>query len=604
MLRNLRRIWRTAVVVSAVIGVQIAPGLVADATPSAAGGPTGAEQVTWSTVSPAASPPPLRSAAVAYDAANQTVVLFGGILADGSLSPNTWVWDGTSWSEHPAATTSSPSARSGASMAFDATARPYPQLILFGGRDASGMPLQDTWAWNGASWNPIFPTSSPGARFGAAMAYDGHGNLILFGGTTTGASAATAGAVSSPGPSGTTSASTLSPSTVADPGSSQSTSGTPPSSAQTSAGQASGAQPGDSPTTMDDTWSWDGTTWTLLNPAASPPSRTGAAIADAGAHSRIVLFGGSASADGRSPLADTWTWVGTTWQRQAPAMSPPARSGAISALDTDLGRTVLAGGSGTTGALADTWLWDGTSWSPSSATVPAARSGAADAYDAATRQLVVLGGSGRGGTTLGDTVILTSAAPVSLRPSSSGSSTSTSAPSGSAGGLTTTGTPGGSGAATTRGGSNPGATTGTQTTVNQATVVNGAATVRQGSLVILTGAGFAPRAMITITFHSTPITVGRTMADIDGRFSVTVAVPNRVAPGEHHFEAVGAALGGGLNTVVTPVRVVLPGSSGPTSATTAILVGVAIAVPFLTWAILGTAGRLRQSRRAAAGGAM
>ena len=57
------------------------------------------------------------------------------------------------------------------------------QLILFGGQSANGNALPDTWTWNGTTWSQKCPTRSPPARASAAMAYDpGTGQLILFGG--------------------------------------------------------------------------------------------------------------------------------------------------------------------------------------------------------------------------------------------------------------------------------------------------------------------------------------------------------------------------------------------------------------------------------------
>src|SRR5436305_1246047 len=39
-----------------------------------------------------------------------------------------------------------------------------------------------------------------------------------------------------------------------------------------------------------DTWTWDGTTWTKLAPAASPPARMNHAMATLG--NKVILFGG------------------------------------------------------------------------------------------------------------------------------------------------------------------------------------------------------------------------------------------------------------------------------------------------------------------------
>ena len=53
---------------------------------------------------------------------------------------------------------------------------------------------------------------------------------------------------------------------------------------------------------LDDTWTWDGTTWTQQHPATSPSARTFASMAYDPATSTAVLFGG------KGTLADTWTW--------------------------------------------------------------------------------------------------------------------------------------------------------------------------------------------------------------------------------------------------------------------------------------------------------
>ena len=75
---------------------------------------------------------------------------------------------------------------------------------------------------------------------------------------------------------------------------------------------------------------------------------------------QLVLFGGY---ERRRYLDDTWTWNGTTWTQQSPATSPPARDGASMAYDPGTGQLVLFGGYGTRHSLYnDTWTWNGTTW--------------------------------------------------------------------------------------------------------------------------------------------------------------------------------------------------------------------------------------------------
>jgi hypothetical protein len=62
-----------------------------------------------------------------------------------------------------------------------------------------------------------------------------------------------------------------------------------------------------------------------------------------------VLFGGTDVFNSRvpvEPLGDTWTWDGSQWVQQHPAVRPPGRSAAIMVYDSARETTVLFG---------DTW---------------------------------------------------------------------------------------------------------------------------------------------------------------------------------------------------------------------------------------------------------
>jgi len=152
--------------------------------------------------------------------------------------------------------------------------------------------------------------------------------------------------------------------------------------------------------TPDDTWSWDGATWTQLDlhPVTRPGSRTGAVMAYDPATQQIVLFGGI-SASGNTPvLGDTWIWNGNNWVEQHPASSPPARTLASLAYDATSGQLVLFGGKHVSGFgpdLNDTWVWTGSNWiEQHPATTPPARTQASLVYDQSTMNLVLYGGDG------------------------------------------------------------------------------------------------------------------------------------------------------------------------------------------------------------------
>jgi Galactose oxidase, central domain len=142
----------------------------------------------------------------------------------------------------------------------------------------------------------------------------------------------------------------------------------------------------------NDTWTYDGTTWTQQFPATSPPARSDASMAFDQSTGQLVLFGGERSG---LRLGDTWTYDGTTWTQQFPATSPPVRDGASMAFDPATGELVLFGGRDGSGLLlrADTWTYDGTTWTQQfPATSPPARRFPSMDFDPATGELVLFGG--------------------------------------------------------------------------------------------------------------------------------------------------------------------------------------------------------------------
>jgi hypothetical protein len=131
-----------------------------------------------------------------------------------------------------------------------------------------------------------------------------------------------------------------------------------------------------------DTWTWNGTTWTKQDPAVHPSARSLAAMAYDAATGTVVMFGGLGTND--ESLGDTWTWNGTTWTQQHPAKSPTPDASAMMAYDAATGTVVLVGTDGT-------WTWNGTTWThvASPAASPPVVFGAAMAYDAANGTVVV-----------------------------------------------------------------------------------------------------------------------------------------------------------------------------------------------------------------------
>lgn len=566
------------------------------AVPSArASGPS---SITWSTLSTPTSPPGLSGAAAAYDADQGMLVLFGGVTASGALSGTTWLWNGTSWSAAPPSV-GQPAPRQQASMAFDPAQH---QLILFGGIGANGALLGDTWAWNGASWYELSSGASggPSPRAGAALGYDTSRDLVLFGGmsTSTTSSAAPSDPTTVPAPSPTSgitgsttpASSTLAPTTSAP--------APPPTTQPSTAAAGSGL------TTLADTWVWNGTAWTQEHPATSPPARAGASVASNTGGHELTLFGGSATpfvgpGASASPLNDTWEWVDGGWVHRSPRTSPPRRYDSAFSYDTDTGGSVLFGGSTASATLGDTWSWNGTTWSPVSVrSAPAPRRSAAGQFDAASRELVLFGGADTSGHVFADTDVLTATAPVPLGPPTGSATpgrpaTSISRTPGAVVRPKTT---------TTGPGPTPASTptrSGTTHASSTTSVGPSPRSVHPGDVVILGGSGFRPGARVVITFHSSPVEVGSSIVAPNGTFSATVSVPTGASAGAHSFEATGPNTQGRTIALWTPVRVLALATSGHTSLTVKLsMLGIAIAIPLLSWLVLSARSSFRRNRTA------
>lgn len=292
-------------------------------------------------------------ASMAYDTATHSTVLFGGSSAfvPGPTYGDTWIWR-NGWTQlSPAA---SPSARTGAGMAYDPTTS---SVVLFGGGDANGVVFGDTWTWDGVTWTQQFPPVSPPARSpNQAMVYDpATETVVLFGGY----------------------------------GNANDDYGAP---------------------VFGDTWEWDGRTktWTQTFPSSSPSPR-GTQLAYDAITKTIVLFGGDNGGGDccRIYYNDTWTWDGVTWTQQSPSVSPSARSGPSMTYDVSLGQVVLFGGtSDPPQGLNDTWAWNGKTWKQLEATQPSGLWVAPMDFDPLSGGLVLFGGELTGDIVTNNTWLL------------------------------------------------------------------------------------------------------------------------------------------------------------------------------------------------------
>jgi hypothetical protein len=252
----------------------------------------------WTELHPALRPTPVYDGSFTYHAGVGVGLAFGG--SDGiEVLGDTWLWDGTSFTKQSPAT--SPIARMSCSVTYDAARS---QIVLFGGRDATGAHFySDTWTWDSSGWTQKTPSTGPSGRVVHTMAFDAaHGNVVLFGGRDAGTA------------------------------------------------------------NLNDTWTWDGQTWTEQHPAASPPARFDYGMAYDATRGNVILFGGERQIGDPSPFDDTWMWDGTTWTELHPAHSPEARIVHGFVWDAKNQELVLVSGTDNKQYFQDAWGWNGTDW--------------------------------------------------------------------------------------------------------------------------------------------------------------------------------------------------------------------------------------------------
>lgn len=229
----------------------------------------------WKQLKPANQPGCLNAFAMAYDSRRNRVVLFGGNGAKG-VTNETWEWNGTNWIKMNPKT--SPPARREFSGAFDSRRGKF---VIFGGYNAK-TELNDTWEWDGTNWKQVLPATVPPRMAAHAMAYDSRrGRVVMFGG-------------------------------------------------------------GLSYVSYSDTWEWDGVNWTKLTPKTRPRGRSWFAMTYDSVRGRSVIFGGQ-DRKTKTQLNDTWEWDGATWTPVLTKLSPQGEVAQAMAFDLARNRTVLVG---------------------------------------------------------------------------------------------------------------------------------------------------------------------------------------------------------------------------------------------------------------------
>jgi cysteine-rich repeat protein len=333
----------------------------------------------WAMQSPGVIPVVTRTA-LAYVPALERVVMFGG--QDGAdVSARTYEWDGTNWSLMMPSNTGL--ARADHALAEDGRGH----VLAFGGTSStsSTVPLADTWRFDGSAWSQVV---RPPARAAVAAAVDArHHVLVRFGGGD-----------DFNMPIGSETWELGRDGWAAFPDGALADDSPPPLLFARMVYDAKrdelvlfgGVQSG--PSFDDRTWIRHGTTWEVKHPVPSPPGRILHAMTYDAARGVTVLSGGSDALD--NPIDDTWLWDGTAWTKDL-SPGPGARKSSAMGYDPIAQQVVLFGGASATGPLGDVWIWDG-AWhavTTTSGAQPKPQQGATFTWDPAGQRLLLTGGS-------------------------------------------------------------------------------------------------------------------------------------------------------------------------------------------------------------------
>jgi len=365
----------------------------------------------WEFRDPPVRPSPRPGKKMAFDPVGQRTLLFGGVTGinpkiafSGTIVNETWVWDGRTWAQlRPK---NAPSPRWAAAMASDPIRK---RLVLFGGALTLGIfpvPSGETWEWDGSNWIQRFPKTQPGARFGAAMAFNLKTRRVAMFGGHAGLNPLPTGTWEWDGNDWIRIAAKNEPSPRSGAMARHPTRGT----VLFHGGGLYGGQRGG--TIVDETWELDGTQWRLLVPETFLGPKRGVNIVTDLARKQTLSYG--AYSGNVSWTATTWRFTGIDWRpvhewptaggfsiaydagrdqllvtgypqgvgqyQQAPMStfvlqddgslrqlrppaSPPARTGPSLVYHAGLGKILLHGGyDPRIGNLDDTWVWDGQTW--------------------------------------------------------------------------------------------------------------------------------------------------------------------------------------------------------------------------------------------------
>lgn len=295
---------------------------------------------SWSEVSNS-GPSPRFLSGMTYDSSQGKVVLFGGGIG-GNRFDDTWEWHGASWAN---VANGGPSPRMAAPLVYDSIRN---VAVLYGGNAVNNSTnYSDTWELNGTSWT-LESKSGPGPRCCHALAFDSNrGVTVFYGGSHLldvfadtwewDGTSWTEVAIAGPGPRYA------------------------PTMAYDTANQVvvlyGGSTDFFGTTNFTDTWTYDGTSWTQVA-TDGPPGRFIPQMVYDSDRGKMVLFGSATDSSGTTILNDTWEWDGSSWT-EVTTNAPTPRYYHAMAYHEPTASTILFGGFDGVDYWGDTWKYGG-----------------------------------------------------------------------------------------------------------------------------------------------------------------------------------------------------------------------------------------------------
>ncbi len=252
---------------------------------------------SWTELFPANAPPARTGAQLAYDPADQEVVLFSGYDYNaGSFVNDTWTYHAGNWTQ--LSYTVGPEERWRGGFAYDAETG---YMVLTGGTDSAGTALMDTWAFSNNTWTDLTSKITGGAPglYRTTMTYDDFDHeIVLFGGSSNSASA------------------------------------------------------------TDETWVYQNLTWSEVHSTNSPADRVYPSLGYDPARDAVIMTGGSPDSGTGTPFSDTWSFQNGNWTELDPATSAPATAYTQLVWDPMGGYMLEYGGYTNTEFLYNTWTFN------------------------------------------------------------------------------------------------------------------------------------------------------------------------------------------------------------------------------------------------------